>query len=102
MAAHQAQGASMTTSPRPQVGDVVAWRRTPGGHAFGVVQVVDHAGAEVRVIHGSPSKTARRPLSAFVVVLSASRFVDGLERALHDALQALDGAGPGADGGGRR
>lgn len=91
------------SAQRPQVGDVVAWRREGTHWAYGTVTSADRVRAEVRVIHGSPSKSASRPYSGLVLVLPADTFAYGLDQALRGALAALDGAtGPVADRGGRR
>lgn len=93
----------MTAAWRPQVGDVVAWRREGTAWAFGVVTSPGKVRAEVRVIWGAPSNRASRPYSGMVPVLTSRQFVDGLHGALSQALTARDGAsGPGADRGGRR
>ena len=85
--------APLSPANRPAVGDVVAWRRTGSDWAFGVVELLDRVRAEVRVIAGSPSKTASRPYSGLLTVLTAEVFAYGLDQSLQQALAALDGAG---------
>lgn len=89
----------MSPEQHPEVGDVVAWRRAGAGWAYGIVESPGRVSAAVRVIAGAPSKTASRPYSGLVLVLTSSTFIGGLDQCLQQALAALDGDGPGASRG---
>ena len=83
-------------------GCVVAWR-TGAGWSYGRVVAQTGDRASVRPIAGAArANHANRPVRDLVVVLTSNAFESGLAQALHNVLQAVDGAGPGADGGGRR